>query len=96
MADEKSTQATPIFKALTALPTVDPVLFLDTKANVLDLAEAASQRLNAARRLLEVTAIYRIPEADDSALNAVSEAAYLLLSDGCDLFDAVAFGRGDG
>jgi hypothetical protein len=52
-----------------------------------------THRLNAARRLLEVTTIYKIPEADGSALSAVSEAAYLLLSDGCDLFNAVAFGK---
>lgn len=96
MADDKSTQATPIchnFQAMTALPTIDPVLFLDTTAKTLDLAETASHRLNAARRLLEVTTIYKIAEADGSALRAVSEAAYLLLSDGCDLFDAVAFRR---
>lgn len=80
------------FKALSALPT-DPVLFLDTRTKTLDLAETASHRLNAARRLLEVTTIYKIPEADSSALSAVSEAVYLLLSDGCDLFNAVAFGR---
>jgi hypothetical protein len=93
MADDKSTQATPSFKAMTALPTVDPVLFLDARAKTLDLAETASHRLNAARRLLEVTTIYKIPDADGSALSAVSEAVYLLLSDGCDLFNAVAFGR---
>lgn len=34
-----------------------------------------------------MTAIYKIPEADGSALSAVSEAAYLLLSDGCDVFN---------
>lgn len=93
MADAKCTQATPSFKAMTALPTIDPVLFLDTAAKAIDLAETASHRLNAARRLLEVTTIYSMPEADGSALRAVSEAAYLLLSDGCDLFNAVAFGR---
>jgi len=92
MADADFTQATPGFKALSALPT-NPVLFLDASAKRLDLAETASQRLNAARRVLEVTAACQIPEADGSALSAVSEAAYLLLSDGCDLFNAVAFGR---
>jgi hypothetical protein len=79
-------------KALSALPT-NPVLFLDTRAKTLDLAETASHRLNSARRLLEVTTIYKIAEADGSTLSAVSEAAYLLLSDGCDLFSALAFGR---
>ena len=55
------------------------------------MAETAAHRLNTARRLLEVTAVWRIPEADATALNAVSEAAYVLLSDGVDLFNALAF-----
>src|SRR5690606_26661887 len=96
--DAKSTQAKPTchsFRAMTAIPTTEPVIFLDSAASVLNLAETASHRLGAARRLLEVTATYKIPQADGSALYAISEAAYLLLSDGCDLFNALAFRRKD-
>ena len=65
--------------------------FINLAARAPDLAETAAHRLNTARRLLEVTAVWRIPEADATALNAVSEAAYVLLSDGVDLFNALAF-----
>ena len=94
MADANVTQDTPnchSFRAMTAIPTTEPVIFLDSDASALNLAETASHRLSVARRLLEVTAIWRIPEADATALNAVSEAAYVLLSDGVDLFNALAF-----
>ena len=80
---------------MTAIPTTEPVIFLDSNASTLNLAETASHRLGAARRLLEVTAVWRIPEADATALSAISEAAYLLLSDGVDLFNALAFRRKD-
>ena len=94
MAKTESIQPEPVChnaKALTAIPTNEPVLFLNRAARAPDLAETAAHRLNAARRLLEVTAVWRIPEADATALNAVSEAAYVLLSDGVDLFNALAF-----
>ena len=71
MAKTESIQPEPVChnaKALTAIPTNEPVLFLNRAARAPDLAETAAHRLN-----------------------AVSEAAYVLLSDGVDLFNALAF-----
>lgn len=93
MADAKSTQDPSIchsLQALTAHPTIDPVMFFDRAATTMDLLDTATYRLGAAQKLLDLTASCRVPEADDQALRAVSEAAYLLLSDGYDLFLALA------
>ena len=79
------------FHPLSARPVPAAVLCFDSLADLMDLAETASHRLNAARRLLETTATLTLPDADHKALHAVSEAAFLLLSDGIDLFNALAF-----
>jgi hypothetical protein len=93
MADAKFTQNPSLchsLQALTASPTVNPVMFFDRAAKTLDLVDTATYRLGAAQKLLELTATCRLRDSDDQALAAVSEAAYLLLSDGYDLFKALA------
>lgn len=92
MADAKFTQkpsSCHSLQALTALPTVDPVMFFDRAANTLDLVDTATHRLGAAQKLLALTASCHLQDSDDRALGIVSEAAYLLLSDGYDLFQAL-------
>ncbi|WP_347331730.1 hypothetical protein [Marinimicrobium locisalis] len=92
MADAKFTQNTSSchsLQALTALPTLKPVMFFDPAANTLDLVDTATHRLGAAQKLLELTASCHLQDADSQALGVVSEAAYLLLSDGYDLFQAL-------
>ncbi|MBB3063708.1 hypothetical protein [Microbulbifer rhizosphaerae] len=93
MADAKFTQNPSTchsLQALTAHPTVDPVIFFDRSAKPMDLLDTANHRLGAAQRLLELTASHDLEGADHRALGVVSEAAYLLLSDGYDLFRALA------
>ncbi|MGL6158956.1 hypothetical protein [Microbulbifer sp.] len=95
MADAKFTQnPSPChsLQALTAHPTADPVIFFDRSAKPLDILDTANHRLGAAQRLLELTASDDVQSADSRALSVVSEAAYLLLSDGYDLFRALTSG----
>lgn len=65
-------------------------MFFDRSAKTLDLVDTATYRLGAAQKLLSLTASYHLQDSDDQALAVVSEAAYMLLSDGYDLFQALA------
>jgi hypothetical protein len=92
MADTKFTQNPSTChspQALTARRTPNPVLFFDRAANKLDMVDTAIYRLSAAQKLLNLTASCSLQDLDDDALPVVSEAAYLLLSDGFDLFQAL-------
>lgn len=82
-------------KPLNAHSTSDPVLFIDTQAARADLAENADRRLCAAKDLLHSLCCMTITHGvDGSSLTAVSDAAYLLLSDAHDLLRAATANTG--
>ncbi|MCW2290115.1 MULTISPECIES: hypothetical protein [Pseudomonas] len=73
---------------LSSNPTTTPVLLIDTNNSYLDLQESATQRLNAVRGLLHSLAAMKITQADAIDVQNLSEAAYLLTEDACDLVRA--------
>lgn len=73
---------------LSSNPTTTPVLLIDTSCPYLDLQECATQRLKAVRGLLHSLCAMSITEADAIDVQNLSEAAYLLTEEACDLVRA--------
>ena len=69
-------------------PAETAVLLIDTTAPYLDIEACAEQRLNAAKGLLCSIAHMRIIDADPKDLHNLSDAAYLLLEDASELYQA--------
>lgn len=82
------------FKGLSGNISQDPVLFLNSKAAPIDIAENAQHRLAAAKDLMQAIACMTIQTTDNKSLGAVCDVAYLLLSDAQDLFNAYGFHGG--
>lgn len=73
---------------LTTNPSQTPVLLIDTSAAYADIQEYAEQRLCAAKALLFSLSCMGINRADAKDVNGIADAAYLLLEDASDLFNA--------
>lgn len=73
---------------LTTNPSHNPVLLIDTSAAYIDIQEYAEQRLCAAKALLFSLSCMGINRADAKDVNGIADAAYLLLEDASDLFNA--------
>ena len=73
---------------LSHTPADTPVLLIDATAPYLDLEACAEQRLNAAKGLLYSLAHMRITDADPKDLHNLSDAAYLLLEDASEIYQA--------
>ncbi|NWE71056.1 hypothetical protein HX857_20355 [Pseudomonas gingeri] len=69
--------------------TVLPVLVIDTQASLDDLQTSAYQRLQAASDLLETMTCVSLNTTCDKDLPHVTNAAYLLVREGCDLLQLV-------
>ncbi len=83
------------FKPLTSNFSNNPVLFLNTDASTIEIAEVADQRLVAAKDLLDSIACMTIQNVPDNSLITVCQATYLLLSDARDLFQVAIYKRDD-
>ncbi|KIP97318.1 MULTISPECIES: hypothetical protein [Pseudomonas] len=73
------------FLPLSSNPTTTPVLLIDSRCSYADLHESAQQRFRAVCGLLHSLAAMSITQADGLDIQHISEAAYLLAEDGCDL-----------
>lgn len=73
---------------LTSNPTNTPVLLLDASTPFVDLQECAEQRLCAAKGLLFSLSCMGINQADAKDVSRIADAAYVLLEDATDLFNA--------
>ena len=73
---------------LTTNPSHAPVLLIDTNASYIDIQEYAEQRLCAAKGLLFSLSCMSISRADAKDVSGIADAAYLLLADASDLFNA--------
>ena len=73
---------------LTTNPSQTPVLLIDTSAAYADIQEYAEQRLCAAKALLFSLSCMGINRTDAKDMNGIADAAYLLLEDASDLFNA--------
>ncbi|AOE84646.1 hypothetical protein [Pseudomonas sp. TCU-HL1] len=73
---------------LTTNATDAPVLLIDANRPYLELQEAAEQRLSTARDLLWSLSSMVITHADGKDVSRVADAAYVLLEDASDLFQA--------
>ena len=69
--------------------TVTPVLVIDTNASLDDLQTSAYQRIQAASDLLETMTCVSLNTTCDKDFTHVTNAAYLLLREGCDLLKLV-------
>ncbi|HBO5639836.1 hypothetical protein GFM12_06865 [Pseudomonas aeruginosa] len=76
------------FVPLTTNATDAPVLLIDSNRPYLELQECAEQRLSTARALLWSLSSMVITHADGRDVNHLADAAYLLLEDASDLFQA--------
>ncbi len=70
---------------LSSNPTTTAVMLIDSNCSYMDLQESVEQRLRAVRGLLHSLAAMSITQADGLDIQHISEAAYLLAEDGCDL-----------
>jgi len=69
--------------------TTIPVLVIDTDASLDDLQTSAYQRLQAASDLLETMTCVSLVTTCDKDFTHVTNAAYLLVREGCDLLQLV-------
>ncbi|SEI21069.1 hypothetical protein NLK61_26445 [Pseudomonas fuscovaginae UPB0736] len=70
-------------------PTEHPVLFVDKHAPVPDLLACATQRITAARDMLDSVSCMSSRHSDGIDLMRFSNVAALLLQDGCDVLRIV-------
>jgi hypothetical protein len=73
---------------LTNNPSNTPVLLIDSTASYLDLEACADRRLSAAKGLLDSLAHMKLTDVEPKDLHHMADAAYLLLEDASDLFQA--------
>jgi len=76
------------FIPLTNTPSETAVLLIDSAASYLDLEACADQRLSAAKGLLYSLAHMSFTDVEPKDLHNLADAAYLLLEDASELFQA--------
>lgn len=79
----------PNYTPLDSNISCDPVFFLNDDAEALELFESATQRIQAARNLLNSVTCFSTDLAEGADLQHIASAAHLLLQDGCDALQAL-------
>lgn len=82
------------FHPLQANTSVGATLFIDTEAGASDLLETAAHRIKAARDLLNSVSCLCMKNAEGYDLEHISNAAHLLLQDGCDALEVLGWSIG--
>jgi len=79
----------PNYTPLDSNISCDPVFFLNADAEACELFETATQRIQAARNLLNSVTCLSTELAEGADLQNVASAAHVLLQDGCDALQAL-------
>jgi len=77
------------YLAQTDNPNSFSVLLIDTSAPHAALLACAEQRFRAAKCLLKSLSLMSVQTVDNDDLSAISEAAALLLQEGCDVLSVL-------
>ncbi len=81
----------PNYAPLESNISCDPVFFLNADADAHELFEAATQRIQTARNLLNSITCLSTELAEGADLQHVASAAHVLLQDGCDALEALGW-----
>ncbi|BDB16751.1 hypothetical protein cym2001_01160 [Pseudomonas sp. CYM-20-01] len=81
----------PNYTPLDSNISCDPVFFLNVDAEARELFETATQRIQAARNLLNSVTCLSTELAEGADLQHVASAAHVLLQDGCDALQALGW-----
>ncbi|MBK5409199.1 hypothetical protein JFU58_11695 [Pseudomonas sp. TH34] len=84
----------PDYTPLDSNISCDPVLFLNPDADARGLLETATQRIEAARNLLNSVICLSTERVEGADLQHFASAAQLLLQDGCDALQALGWKEG--
>jgi hypothetical protein len=79
---------------LQANTSAGATLFIDTEATASDLLETAAHRIKAARDLLNSVSCLCMKNAEGYDLEHFTNAAHLLLQDGCDALEVLGWSIG--
>ena len=82
------------YHPLQANTSVGATLFIDTEASASDLLETASHRIKAARDLLNSVSCLCMKNSEGYDLEHFTNAAHLLLQDGCDALEVLGWSIG--
>jgi hypothetical protein len=82
------------YHPLQANTSVGATLFIDTEAGTSDLLETAAHRIKAARDLLNSVSCLCMKNAEGYDLEHFTNAAHLLLQDGCDALEVLGWSIG--
>lgn len=81
----------PQFRPLQGNFSAENTLYIDTEARTCDLLETATHRIKAARNLLNSVVCLCVKDAEGHDLEHFSNAAHILIQDGCDALDALGW-----
>lgn len=81
----------PEFRPLQGNLSTTPTLYIDTEAKASALLENARHRINTVRNMLNSVSCLSVKDAGGHDLEHLANAAHILLQDGCDALDALAW-----